>query len=557
MAYPMNVSDATDVVVVGSGGAGLLAACLAADAGRRVTVLESTDRLGGTTAVSGGMIWAPENPMLGALGLTDSGDAARRYLKRVTEGAVPDADIDLFLDTVGPMVDYLLSHTPVRVAAIDRPDYHSDWPGALPGGGRCLDVLPYATAGRPGLLDRIRVGPHFTAALTYDERQRSRWPGTRDETEVARRERDGVVAVGAGLVAGLVAAADDRGVRFRTGTPARGLLSDGNRITGVRTDAGDLPAALGVVLASGGFEWNTVLRRAFLREPASAPVSPPGNRGAGLVMAMAAGAALDAMSDAWWAPIVQDPGETYDGEPLTRHLVAERCLPGSILVDRTGRRFVNEAVNYNDITRALHAFDPTLHRLRHSPAYLVFDDAFRRRYAVGGTPAGAPPPGWWRHGTSLAELAKNCGVDENGLVRTVAGFNTHARDGHDPEFGRGETEHDRYYGDDRQPGNPCLGPIEEPPYHAVEVRSGMIGTKGGVRTGPTGAVLRADGSAIPGLYACGNVAAGPMGPGYPGSGATLAAALTGGYRCGRAFGPPGSGGTPGSSDPRHNARGDR
>lgn len=535
----VDVLEEADVVVVGSGGAGLLAACVAADSGASVTVIESADRLGGTTAVSGGMIWAPGNRYMARLGQTDTRADAFRYLELVTEGMVPSAEIDLFLDTITATVDYLVTRTPLRLSPIDRPDYHSEWPGARVA-GRTLDVDPFPTADRPGLLDRIRIGAHFTATMTYDERHRWRWPGTRDEELLARRERDGAVAVGAGLVAALVAACDDRGVRFRGGTRATSLTVEGGRVTGVRVDRTDGPALLaarrGVVLACGGFEWNDQLKRAFLREPGTVAVSPPGNRGDGLVMAMSLGAAVDSMSEGWWVPAVSDPGEVYDGVPLYRHLVGERCLPGSIIVDRNGRRFVNEAVNYNDVTRALHAFDPTAHRRSHAPAWLVFDESFRRRYPVGAAQPQQPAPSWFVRGDSLAQLAKTAGIDPGGLEETVATFNAHARDGVDPEFGRGSSAHDRYYGDERRPGNPCLAPLEDAPFYAVEVRSGMLGTKGGLRTAPSGEVLRLDGTPIAGLYACGNVAAGPMGPGYPGSGGTLAPALAGGYRCGRSLG---------------------
>lgn len=535
----MSTVDVTDVVVVGSGGAGLLAACVAADAGASVTVVESTDRLGGTTAVSGGMIWAPDNPFMADLGQTDSRVDALRYLERVTEGVVPRAMIELFLDTITATVDYLVTRTPLRLSPIDRPDYHSEWPGARVA-GRTLDVVPFPTADRPGLRERIRAGAHFTPTMTYAERHRWRWPGTRDEELLARRERDGAVAVGAGLVAALVAACDDRGVRFRTGTRARSLTVEDGRVTGVRVDLPTGPASLaarrGVVLACGGFEWNDHLKQAFLREPDTVAVSPPGNRGDGLVMAMSVGAAVDSMAEGWWVPVVSDPDEVYDGERLYRHLVGERCLPGSIIVDRRGRRFVNEAVNYHDVTRALHAFDPTAHRRAHAPAWLVFDEAFRSRYPVGAARPQRPAPAWFLRGGSLAELARAADIDPGGLEETVAAFNVHARRGVDPDFGRGSSAHDRYYGDERHSGNPCLAPLEQPPFYAVELRCGMLGTKGGLRTAPTGAVLRHDGTSIVGLYACGNVAAGPMGPGYPGSGGTLAPALAGGYRCGRTLG---------------------
>ncbi|MFL6163780.1 MAG: FAD-dependent oxidoreductase [Jatrophihabitantaceae bacterium] len=542
-----------DVVVIGSGGAGLLAACLAADAGRQVLVLERAPLLGGTTAVSGGMLWLPDNPLMPAFGVPDSGEDALRYLERVTEGTVEPWRLTQFVQLGRELLRYLHARTPVRLFPIDRPDYHCEWPGAR-NGGRTLDNEPFETASRPGLADRIRAGPHFTA-LTYEEKHRWRTPNAEQRELIATRQRRRVLTVGRALVAALVAACDERGVRFWTGARANRLELEQGRVAGVRVQTSDGPtvvqATTGVVLASGGFEWNRELAQAFLGKANIVPVSPPGNSGDGLTMAMTAGAALGAMSEAWWAPVVCPPEQTYDGAQLSRHLVAERCLPGSIMVNRYGRRFVNEALNYNDLTKALLAFDPAGYQHPNSPAWLLFDEGYRRRYPAGfltsadpssADPASAdhsaagPAPDWLCRGSSIGELAARTGIDLPALTETLGIFNDFARRGTDPAFGRGRTAHDRYYGDEDWPGNPCLGPIEEPPFYAVEVLAGTLGTKGGVLTDHAGRVLRADGTMIAGLFACGNVAASLMGPGYPGSGGTLGPALVGGYLCGRGLG---------------------
>ncbi|HET6500074.1 MAG TPA: FAD-dependent oxidoreductase [Amycolatopsis sp.] len=522
-----------DLVVIGSGGGGLLAACVAADAGHRVLVLERTPFLGGTTAISGGMIWVPDNPLMAAAGFPDSAADALRYLRLVTEGTVADEHLEQFVGKSPEMVRYLLSRTPAGLFPISRPDYHPDWPGAREG-GRTLDNAPFPAA--PEVRARIRSGSAFPP-LTYDELHRARWDPGAYRALIARREATGMLTVGAALVAALVTACDDRGVEFRTGTRARRLRTEGARITGVLAETDGSPvtfrATAGVVLASGGFEWNARLKQAFLGKPDTVAVSPPYNHGDGQVMAAEAGAALGNLSEAWWAPVVSAPEECYDGEPRARHIVAERCLPGSIMVNRAGRRFVNEAVNYNDITKALHVLEPSAHRRPNDPAWLVFDEGFRRRYPIAGVAPTAPPPSWFATGGSLTELAKAIDVDADALTRTVETFNRGARDGVDPEFGRGGSAHDRYYGDGERPGNPCLAPLEEPPYFAVEVRPGTLGTKGGVVTDVDGRVLRYDDEPIPGLFACGNVTASVMGPGYPGSGGTLGPALLGGYLCGK------------------------
>ncbi|WP_197696399.1 FAD-dependent oxidoreductase [Nocardia terpenica] len=521
-----------EVVVVGSGGAGLLAAAVAADAGLSVTVLERTALLGGTTAVSGGMLWVPGNAPMAAAGIEDSPDDALRYLDLVTEGTVPRARLEHYVKAAPEMVQWLLEHTPVRLFPIDRPDYHSEWPGAR-NVGRCLDNEPFPTADRPGLLGRIRRGPQFPP-LTYHERHLARFDGP-DRELLERRRSEGVLTVGAALVAGLVAACDDRGVRFVTEARATALLRADGRVTGVRTaDGREFPAA-NVVLAGGGFEWNAVLRTAFLGDIPVLPASPPGNEGDCLTMALAAGAAVERMSQAWWVPALAGVPERYDGAPLTRHLVGERCLPGSIMVDRHGRRFVNEAVNYHDITRVLFNFDADQHRPDHLPVWLVFDETFRTRYQVGTASPREPAPDWFTSAATPAALAAAIGVDPDELTRTIERFSAHARAGSDPDFHRGETAHDRYYGDPRHGGNPCLGELAAPPFHAVPVVPGALGTKGGPVTGPAGEVLGTDGTAVPGLFACGNVSATVMGPGYPGSGGTLGPALTAAYCLGTAL----------------------
>jgi 3-oxosteroid 1-dehydrogenase len=523
-----------DVVVVGSGGAGLMSAAVAADVGLSVVVLERAPVLGGTTAVSGGMLWVPNNCLMAAAGVDDSPDDALRYLDLVTEGTVARERLAHYVKSAPEMVRWLLDRTAVRLFPIGRPDYHSAWPGARTT-GRCLDNAPFPTANRPGLLARIRRGPQFPP-LTYQERHLARFDGP-DPRVLAQRLADGVLTVGAALVAGLVAACDDRGVRFVTGARATEILRDDRRVIGVRTEDGrEFPAGDGVILATGGFEWNPELSQAFLGDVPVLPASPPGNEGDGLRMALSVGAAVERMSQAWWVPALRGVPERYDGAPLTRHLVGERCLPGSIMVDRHGRRFVNEAVNYHDITRALFNFDPVRHEPAHLPVWLVFDEKYRTRYQVGPASPREPAPDWYTSARSPADLATAIGVDPAELTRTVERFSAHARAGTDPDFGRGDTAHDRYYGDPRWGGNPCLGELVTPPFHAVPVTVGALGTKGGPVTDSTGSVLGHDGTTIPGLYACGNVAAGVMGPGYPGSGGTLGPALTAGYAIGTALG---------------------
>jgi succinate dehydrogenase/fumarate reductase flavoprotein subunit len=251
-------------------------------------------------------------------------------------------------------------------------------------------------------------------------------------------------------------------------------------------------------------------------------------------MAMSVGADLANMNEAWWCPSVVVPGEEYDGVQLNRGEFAIRSLPHSIIVNRAGRRFANEAQNYNDLSRALHLFDTRSYEYANLPAWLVFDERFRSRFSIGTILPGQTVPGWVPWGTTLDDLAGRIGVDASGLAATVARFDGFAATGHDDDFGRGDSLYDRYYGDHDHGPNPNLAPIREPPYYAVEVIPGMIGTKGGVETDDRARVRDVRGEPIPGLYAAGNLAAFWLGSGYPGAGASIGPAMTFGYLAGRA-----------------------
>jgi succinate dehydrogenase/fumarate reductase flavoprotein subunit len=237
-------------------------------------------------------------------------------------------------------------------------------------------------------------------------------------------------------------------------------------------------------------------------------------------LACEAGAALEAMDAAWMMPMVQIPGETLLGRPFFRSLVTERGIPRSILVDRAGRRFVDEALPYNELVRG---FSDTR-------AWLVFDEGFRRRYSMLAIRPGEPLPDWMQSADRLEALAGRLGIDAAGLAATVAEWNASCTAGRDERFARGESPYESYYGDPDQPGNPTLGALDEPPFHAFAVLPGTIGTKGGPRTDADGRVLRADGSAVEGLYAAGNASAGWLGDAYPAPGATLGVGMVFGYR---------------------------
>ncbi|HEY7946778.1 MAG TPA: FAD-dependent oxidoreductase [Acidimicrobiales bacterium] len=492
------------VVVVGSGAAGLAAALGAAAAGGEVVVLEGADAVGGTTALSGGVAWLPDRDRMKAAGVEDSAAEVGRYLAGL------DADVDpalaaCFAADAGRVAREIESRSAIRWEVLEHwPDYHGEIAGAR-AGGRSLWPAPMA------LPEKV------------DSRVQSAPDQPRPENLVFRGPVRGRVLVG-GLLAGL----DDAGVEVRTGARVRGLCREGERVTGVQW--GDAVATGRVVLASGGFQHDAGLAAGHLQGVAVAAMGTPGCRGDGLRMALAAGADLGTMAEGWWMPALRVAGEQFEGTPYYRPLHSERAYPGAIMVDRTGRRFVNEAQNYGDVGRAMGRVGP--------PCWLVFDGRCRRTYPLGplrpdDPDPGGPDGGWLVRADDVAGLAAAIGVPARALSETVAAFNEGAARGEDPAFGRGSLPYDRWIGDPSAP-HPTLAALGEAPFYAVAVDLGCMGTKGGPRTDDRGRVRRAGGGVVDGLYAAGNVAASAFGTATPAGGSTLGPALVFGFRAGEA-----------------------
>jgi 3-oxosteroid 1-dehydrogenase len=485
---------------VGGGAAGLAAAWAAARAGARVTLYEGHERLGGTTALSGGIAWLPGHAYVS----DDAAEDALTYLRELALGDANDALLEVFAREAGSVATRLERETPLTWQPIGYPDYHAQRPGGRPQGGRSLEPRPIDPEPRAGAL--VRDAPNITAPVTYAELA----TGEIDKAELARRVERGTTTLGRALLAALIEACLDAGVRIET-----------------RRRIGALPRVDAVVLTTGGFERDREFVRAFLRGPMLAPVGAPTACGDGLRLAMAAGAALGLMSEAWWCPAATVPGDTIDGEPMHRLILTERARPGCLLVNGRGVRFVDEAQNYNDLGRTLQNFEPTSFSFPHVPAWLVFDGRYRRTYRLGPLSRHDPDPDWLARGATLAELAGAIDVPAAALEATVVRFNEGAERGEDPDFGRNSLPYDRFIGG--------LGPLAEPPFYAFRVLPGCLGTKGGPRTDADGRVLAlADGEPIPRLYAAGNVAASPFGLAYPGAGGTLGPALVFGVRAGEA-----------------------
>ncbi|WP_194818283.1 3-oxosteroid 1-dehydrogenase [Nocardia sp. XZ_19_385] len=537
-----------DVVVVGSGAAGMTAALTAAYRGLSVVVLEKSAKFGGSTARSGGGVWIPNNPVLVREGVPDSPDLARVYLKEVVGDRVPQVKQDAFLDNGPRMMTYLQARTPHLQFVYDRgySDYHPEKPGGLAQGrsiepaivdgrllGKDLALINQPTMSGP-------KGIAFTVSDFHDLNMIGRtWKGKRTAVRVGaqavvNRLRGRIpLSLGKALVARLWLALRDANVPVWLNTPLSELITSEGVVVGVRAERDGKPVEIrarrGVVLAAGGFEHNLEMRREYFTGPVSTDwtVGAVENVGEGIRAGESAGAALDLMDDAWWGPSVRNP----DGPPF--FCLAERSQPGGIMVNDAGERFTNESASYVDVVHTM--FERHATGVGHVPAYFIMDQRFRDRYLFLGTFPKRPIPqkyfdaGIIKQAATLEELATAIGVPADKLTATVRRFNGFARAGRDEDFQRGESAYDQYYGDPTVRPNPCLAPIDQGPFYAVEMVPGDLGTKGGLVTDEHSRVLRADGAPIPGLYAAGNNSAAVMGNSYAGAGATIGPAMVFGY----------------------------
>lgn len=530
-----------DVVVAGTGAAAFAAAITAADAGLKVVMLESTERWGGSSSMSGGGLWLPNNPLMQRAGALDSREEALEYLEQTVGDAGPAtsrARKEAFVDNVAPVVQLLERHGVRFARAADYPDYYPERPGGKI--GRAIEVQPF---------DRKAIGDWWTTSRGQDgvpmpvktddfwllSRAWSTPGGLARGAKVvfrsvgsAVRGRQGV-GMGAALACSLLDVALRLGVTIWLSAPVTELLVDGGRVVGVRASrAGQdlrIEAKRGVVLGAGGFDHNREWREHYQGVDGVASSGASGNVGSVHEAAMAIGAAVDLMDDAWWGGSIPPVGGAAAG-----FLVSERSMPFSIIVDAAGARFANESESYVDLGH---------HMLEHSAAvpgrYWMITDArhahrYLRSYALDPKANKARvEEGIEFQAPTLGELARRLGIDPLALKETVDRFNGFARTGIDQDFGRGNSAYDRYYSDPLVRPNPNLGTLEKGPFTAVEIVPGDLGTKGGVLTDEFARALREDGSVIEGLYAAGNVSASVMGRTYPGPGSTLGPATVFGY----------------------------
>jgi len=534
-----------DVIVLGSGAAGLAAAILASDGGAKVLLLEKADLIGGTTGVSGGVPWVPMNTHMADLGITDSREEALAYIRRLTLGREPDpALIEVYVDSAPKVIDYLEARTLLRMSA---PSTFNDYYADLTGGkmaGRSIEPVPFRAGAELGeWADRLRTSPHLPWLTMEESALFLRGVEPPDYGLASRRQLEDERVLGPALVAALFKGLLDRGVEAVTGIAGRELVVADGQVIGLRTEhrapgpggrgSQLIGARRGVVLACGGFEWNPDMVQAFIGVPIE-PLSPPSNEGDGHQMAMEAGAALANMTSFWGQPALLEPGVEYEGRPMMQ-MGTVRGAPGVIVVNRHGRRFTNEGVAYQDFPKAMATYDPVgVEYPNEEPNWVVFDQRVKDSVVIlPSVLPGQPAPDWITRAPTVRGLAESIGVSPHALEATVDRWNEQVAAGEDLDYHRGTVWFEAQMSGDKPTPARSLRPIQVPPFYALRLYNGTLGTNGGVRIDGNARVLTHRGAAIPGLYAAGNVAASVFGPAYPGGGSTIGPALAFGYLAGR------------------------
>jgi len=547
-----------DVLIVGSGAGGLMSALVASHNNAEVLVIEKDALWGGTSATSGGGIWIPASDQAAAAGFNDSTDDAFTYLRKLSADNVPDANIRAFVDNAAPMLRWMTANTAISYQAFPYPDYHAENPGGSPTGFRTHMPLPIdgRVLGKDVATMRFAspaaslfgyLNWHFDETYILLFRAKGWWKHlakslTRYWLDLPFRltsRKDRRLTLGNALTGGLRDALNQRNVPLWLNSPMEDLIREDGKVVGARVKQNgqslNIRARKGVVLAAGGFDKNKAMRETH------APLYPntqlsggiSSNTGDSIRAGMDAGAQTLNLQSAWAAPVFYVPGEDRG-----RLCTIERALPGCMMVAQDGKRYLNEAASYHIVGQQMARRQAQTGDA--SPTWFVFDHRYRHSYPVG--PLYPIQPDWLhgkgvrsilKKGRTVAELAKAMGVDPSALEETIQSFNTHAANGSDPVFHRGEAAYDKMYGDPRVQPNPCLRPLDQGPFYAMPIYPGDIGTNGGLLTNDKAQVLDTQGQPISGLYAIGNNAASAMGESYPGAGVTLGPALTFGYLAAR------------------------
>ncbi len=545
----MSKNIAYDLVVIGSGAAGLTTAIVAKKRGLNVVVLEKEPVFGGTTALSGGVLWIPMGPHGRQQNPADTREAVRTYMMQETGSFYDEAAVVAFMDNGPKMVEFFERETAMKFVPTLYPDYHPDVPGGA-AIGRSILAAPYDIRGlgkdmarlKPPLKTITFIGmmfnssnadlKHFfqvTQSLTSFIYVAKRL--VTHLKELALYGRGIQVTSGNALAARLAKSALDLGIPILTRSPAQEIVMENGKAVGVRVtgEGGDyrISAQHGVVLACGGFPHDVKrIAQAYphvARGGEHLSPTPTANTGDGTRMAEAAGGVADIRfkDSAAWMPVSRVP--YANGEfGVFPHLL-DRYKPGVIGVLKSGQRFTNESNSYHDVGAAMIR---ACEGQTETAMWLVCDKTTIAKYGLGyAKPAPMPLGGLIRkgyliEGKTLEELAHKAGIAPAALAKTVADYNVGAAQGEDPAFGRGRTAFNRYLADPANQPNPCVAPLLKAPFYALKLVMGDLGTFDGIQTSVVGEVLKRDGSVIENLYAVGNDRASIMGGNYPGAGIT-------------------------------------
>lgn len=532
-----------DVVVVGSGAAGLTAGLTAKLQGMKSLVIEKTDRYGGASAISGGALWIPNNHIIKGAGVPDTHELARQYLDSTIGDRVPEELKEAYITRGPEMLRFLYNKTKhMRFQyAKGYSDYYPEKPGGL-SQGRSIEPLIFDLTKMGSLANSMRRATLSTKGFTMNSYEFHKvnmitrtLKGKTTALKLGARlvkskvTKSDPVALGEALIARLRLSLAEANGELWLSTAFKDFIMGKGRVIGiiVERDGQELKieAKKGVVLSSGGFSHNQTLREKYLPSPTNAAwtSSPEGQTGDILEPGVKIGATLDLMDKVWGAPSVIDP----QGHPF--FLVADRGVPNMIVVDSAGQRFVNEAAPYHEFVDTMYKHQEVTQQA--VPSWILIDASAKSRYIFTGLfPGQAFPKSWFEHGVAksaetIEELAKQMEVPAENLVATVNRFNDFARNGHDDDFYRGDSAYDNYYGDPTLP-NPNLAEIKKAPFYALRLYPGDIGTKGGLVVDEYARVIKENGEPIEGLYASGNCSASIMGETYPGPGATIGPGMT-------------------------------
>jgi len=551
------MSETFDVVVVGSGAAGAMAALRASERGLSVLVVEKAHKYGGTSATSGGVLWVPNHQLAPG---DDNREKTLQYLDAVMSGPVQRDRLDAYLSAAPEMAHFVRSlGIPLGVAA--WPDYYQQAPSARADRSLICDTFDGRELGEQFPLmreqyNRFKVFGRYSMDVMQFFSLSTRAPGWIKTflkmawtywTDFSTRQltaRDRRFTMGAALMGWLYKHVFARGVELRLETRLDDLIVGDGKVTGVRVShfgrRYEINARHGVVLCAGGFEWNQELRERYFPVPGltrHSSTPEDANRGEGLIAGLRIGAATEHTDSGWWIPTMHAPMAKASNFEEIHQAAFDVGRPHSVAVNRLGLRFVDEATGYDDFGKAMVA--DQLKTGANTPCWLVFDATFRSKFTAGGVlptilmPDRRIAPDWWDHyifrADTVEALAAKIHVPAATLKHTVANMNDYARTGVDPEFGRGNNAYDQMFGDANVKPNPCLGPIDRAPYYAVAINLGDLGTKGGLKTDGHARVLDGSGQPIANLYAAGNNAGSPFGDCYPGAGGTIGPAMTFGF----------------------------